>query len=345
MKVVVIGGGFCGALVAKGLEKIDGIKTVLIDKKSYYEYQPSLPKVIFKPSYLSKIRIEYSSIIKNSEIIIETVEEITKDYVKTSKNKISYDILVISTGIDYPIFLKNKNNVYVIKNGEDALEISKKIQNSNHVLIVGGGVIGVEVAGEIIEKFPEIKLTVVHSSDIILQRMPKDCSAYIIKYLKKNRVVTIFDDRVVENKNGIFITKKGKKISTDLCIWCAGIKWNPYFMKKFPKVCFSKNDSLNVNRYLQLKGFNNIFIGGDLTSISEEKTGRKSKLHSNIIVKNIKNILNERPLKAYKTGTSPMVISLGNWRGIIYFKFVIPGLFTPGILKWLIQWWFIRSLK
>jgi NADH dehydrogenase FAD-containing subunit len=345
MKVIIVGGGFCGALVAKKLEKFKNISTTLIDKKTYFEYQPSLPKVIYKPSYILKIRKQYSSFLKNTNIIVEQIKKVSKNYIETTKSKISYDILVVSTGIEYPIFLKNKKNVHILKNGYESLEISKKIKNSSHVLIVGGGVIGTEVAGEIVEKFPNINLTIIHSQNKFLNRLPIDASEYVLSYFIKNGVDIIFEDKVIENKKGVFITKKGREISADLCIWCAGIKYNPYFMKNFSNVCFSKRNALNVNDYLQLKGIKNIFIGGDLTSIIEEKTARKSELHAKIIVKNIKNKLHKKPLIAYRTGTSPMVISLGDWRGIIIFKYVFPGLFIPGILKWLIQWWFIRSLK
>lgn len=345
MKVIIVGGGFCGALVAKKLEKVKNISTILIDKKSYFEYQPSLHKAIFKPSYILKIRKEYSSFLKNTNIIVEKIKKVSKNYIETAKSKITYDILVISTGIDYPIFLKNKENVHILKNGNEALDISKKIKNSRNILIVGGGVIGTEVAGEIVEKFPNKKLTIIHSHNKFLNRMPIDSSEYVLNYFIKNRVEIIFEDKVIENKNGVFITGKGRKISADLGIWCAGIKYNPYFMKNFSDFCFSKRNALNVNEYLQLNSFKNIFVGGDITSIIEEKTARKSELHAKIIVKNIKNILNEKPLSSYKIGTSPMVISLGDWRGIIIYKYVFPGLFIPGILKRLLQWWFIRSLR
>ena len=345
MRVIIIGGGFCGSSIAKKLEKIENVSAILIDKKSYFEYQPSLHKIIFKPSLISKIRIEYSTFLKNTNIIVEPIKKVSKNYIETTKSKIFYDILVVSTGIDYPIYLKNKKNVHILKNGFEALDISTKIKNSSNILIVGGGVIGTEVAGEIVEKFPNKKLTIIHSQNIFLNRLPIDSSEYVLNYFKKNGVEIIFQDKVIENRNGIFITGKGRKISADLCIWCAGIKYNPYFMKNFSNICFSKRNALNVNDYLQLEGYKNIFIGGDLTSILEEKTARKAELHAKTIVKNIKNILYKKKLVSYRTGTSPMIISLGDWRGIIIYKYVFPGLFTPGILKWLLKWWVFRKLK
>ncbi len=345
MKVAIIGGGFCGVLVAKKLEKINDVQTVLFDKKPYFEYQPSLHKVVFKPTYLNKIRREYTSFLKKTEIIISKVMEVTPQQISTSKKKINFDILVISTGIDYLIFLENKENVHVLKNGEEALQLAKKIRNSHHILIVGGGLIGTEFVGEILTKLPEKSITIIHPHEKLLERNPYDASYYSQKYFKKNHVTFIFGEKVISHNNGSFFTNKNRKLHADLCIWCAGIKCNPDFMKKFPDNCFSNRDALRVNNYLQLEGLSNIFVGGDINNIKEEKTARKAELHAKVIVNNIKRMLTNRSLIPYKSVRSPMVISLGDWRGIIQYKFVIPGLFIPGILKWLIQWWFMHKLK
>lgn len=345
MKVVIIGGGFCGVLVAKKLENIDFINTVLVDKKSYFEYQPSLPKVIFKPSSINKLKREYNSFLKKTDIITGKIKKITSKHVITSKKKVDYDFLVISTGIDYPIFLDNKENVYIIKNGEESLLLADKIKDSNNILIAGGGVIGTEIAGEIVTNLPQKKLTIIHSHDRLLERNPNDASYYAQKFLKKKGVEIILGEKVVSNINGRFFTNKNKTIHANLCIWCAGIKCNPDFMKEFPSQCFSKRNSLKVNKHLQLEGFSNIFVGGDISNIKEEKTARKAEIHAKIIVKNIKRLFMNRSLVEYRSGHSPMVISLGDWRGIILYKYVFPGLFIPGILKWLIQWWFMRHLK
>jgi NADH dehydrogenase FAD-containing subunit len=345
MKVIIIGGGFCGVLVAKKLEKIDKLDIVLIDKKQYFEYQPSFHKVIFKPSLIHKLKIDYKNCLPNTKIIIDTVKKVNVNTVITKSKSISFDILVITTGIDYPIFLKNKENVYVLKSGDDALNIANKIETAKDVLIVGAGLIGSEVAAEIKTKAPNKRVIIVHPYKKILKRMSDDASSYTIKFLEKNGAELILEEKVVDHTDNIFITNKGRKIKADLCIWAAGIRCNPYFMDKFPDTCFSDKKALNVNQYLQLEGYDNIFVGGDIVSIIEEKTARKAEIHAKIIAKNIRNILENKPLKTYKSKRSPMVVGLGDWSGIIFYKYVFPGLFIPGILKWAIEWWFLRLLK
>jgi len=345
MKVVIVGGGFCGVFIAKYLEKTKNIETTLIDSKSYYEYQPSLHKVLFKPSLIEKLRKEYTAFLHKTDIIVDTIREITPQHVKTNKGTIKYDVLVIATGIEYPIFLDNKKNVYVLKNGKQACEIAEKIQNAYHILIVGGGVIGTEITGEIITKAPQKKLTFIHPRNHILERLPSDASDYSIDFFKKNNVKLIFGEKIASHKEQTYITTKNREIKADLCIWCTGIKTNPAFMKKFSDSCFTDRKALKVDDYLQLEGYPNIFVGGDISNVKEEKNARKAELHAKIIAKNIKRLLKQKPLIKYKSGRSPMVISLGDWRGLIIYKYVFPGLIAPGILKYLIQWWVFRHLR
>jgi NADH dehydrogenase FAD-containing subunit len=345
MKIAIIGGGFCGLLVAKKLEKIEDLEVTLIDKKSYFEYQPSFHKLIFEPARIHKLKVDYNICLEKTKIIVDEVVNVGLDKLTTKNRTIKFDILVITTGIDYPIFLDNKENVHVLKTSEDAMNISRKIVTAKEILIVGAGLIGAEVAGEILTKAPEKKLTIVHPYQSVLKRMSDDASSYTINFLEKNGAKLILGEKVIDHNDKIFVTNKGREINADLCIWSAGIRCNPNYMSDFPKNCFSDKNALNVNQCLQLEGYTNIFVGGDIISIIEEKTARKAEIHAKFIAKNIRNILEDKPLKTYKIRRSPMVVGLGDWSGIIFYKYTFPGLFVPGILKWLIEWWFLRLIK
>jgi NADH dehydrogenase FAD-containing subunit len=87
-----------------------------------------------------------------------------------------------------------------------------------------------------------------------------------------------------------------------------------------------------------LHGSENIFVGGDVCNISEEKTAQNARIHGSFIVSNIKkSIANKRKI-SYKPKKRIMVISLGDWSGIlIYGKIVLTGI-VPGIFKYIVQW-------
>ena len=345
MKIVIIGGGFCGLKVAKKLEKNKEIELILIDKKEYFGYKPGLPKLIRNKNYTENIQIKYKKILKNTKIISEKVEVINPKKIKTNKNEYQYDILVICLGVKYPIFLKNKKNVFTVTESNKCLKAIETIKKSKKILIVGGGLIGVEVAGELVTKKPDKDITIVHSKNLFIERNPKKSSKSAQKFLEKKGVDIIFNEKIIKNNVNSFVTDKNRKITSDIAIWSAGIKCDSTFMKNFDKNIFTRRGCLKVDKYLRLKGYNNIFVGGDITNINEEKTALNSERHAKIIVKNIKSFIKNKKLARYKKFRGPLFISLGSKKGIFVFRKVSFTGFLPNFIKDIIEKWFFYTMK
>jgi len=346
MQVVIVGGGFCGSMVAKKLEKRRDLEITLINKNNYFEFSPGLPKIIVQPMYHQKIIVPYSRFLKHTKIVTDSLIQINSEFVETEKEKINFDYLIISTGIDYPIFLQNKQNVFTIKSGIIVKEMSDKIKKAKRILIVGGGVIGTEVAGELATKTSNKKIILVHPHHRLLERNPELASYFAKCFLEKHGVQIIFGEKVKDHKKGIFITDKKRKIEADIAIWCAGIKCNPWFMKLYPESIYTERRALKVNSFLQLEGYSNIFVGGDINSVQEEKTGHNAERQARSISKNVILLMNQKDsLIPYKKSISMMNISLGNWNGIISIPpLVLPGIF-PGIAKWIVEMIGVGRLK
>ena len=131
MKVIILGGGFCGAIIAKKLDRQKELDVTLIDTKNYFEYSPSLWKLLLRPSYHQRLMIPYRLFLKRTRLITDPIHHVTPECIETKKEKLPYDYLVISTGIDYPIFLKNKKDVFPIKSGVEVIHYSEKVAGSH----------------------------------------------------------------------------------------------------------------------------------------------------------------------------------------------------------------------
>lgn len=335
MKVVIVGGGFCGSILAKKLDHHPTIETTLVDKNEFFEYYPSLPKLLTQPSLKNKITISYDTFLSNAELINDTIEYISPDYVRLGNKKIDFDKLVISTGADYPIKLDNTKNIYKVNSVANALSLSKELQPSKHVLIIGGGLIGVEVCAELATNTSK-KLTLVHGHDRLLERNPKKASEYAAEFLENYGVELIFNDKVVDNKNK-FMTEKDRIIDADIAVWAAGLGFDRSFFKNFEDEVFSENWGLSVDKKLRLSGYKNIYVGGDVTSIDEEKTGHNADVHGKHINKNLRRQNSGKELLNYKHKGAPMVISLGRNDGIMIFKDKILKSKVPSITKKLLE--------
>jgi NADH dehydrogenase FAD-containing subunit len=263
---------------------------------------------------------------------------LTDQSVETRNEKITYDYLIVSTGIDYPIFLDNKENVFTLKSSINAVQINRKIVNAKHVLIIGGGLIGTEIAGELVTKMKGKQVTIVHSKERLIERNPTKASFYAQEFLERKGAKMIFNEKIIRREGQVFISDKGSKIGADLAIWCAGIRWSPDYLSAFDPQIFTNKGALKVNNHLQLHGFENIFVGGDVCNISEEKTAQNARIHGIIIAKNIRKLMENKRKISYKPKKRIMIISLGDWSGIlIYGKIVITGI-VPGIFKHIVQW-------
>jgi NADH dehydrogenase FAD-containing subunit len=348
MRLCIIGGGFCGAELAQHFDRRKDVEVTLFDRKSYFEFTPSIHKVIFNAGRHRKIIVPYDRFLKRANIVLSPVTAVTPEHVEADGIRHPYDYLVVCAGIEYPIFLENKENVCTLKHGIEAAQMGAKILAARSICIVGGGLIGTEIAGELATKTHGKRLTIVHPHDRLIERNPPQASAYARKFLERRGAELIFGEKVVRHEPGKFITDKGRTIEADAGIWCAGIMWNPKaFMTGFPASIYSEKGALKVNGSLQLVGFPNVFAGGDINDVPEEKTAQNAERHAKLIARNIERRMQGKPFLAYKPRSGPLVISLGDRTGIMTFPgwtWALTGL-IPGLLKWAIEWWILRRYR
>ncbi len=337
MRVVVVGGGFCGSLVAKRLHSYRDIDLTVIDSKPYFEYYPSLAKVLFQPSHLEKLTVPFHKFLEGSRVVTAPVVSVTPDCVRTADESFSFDALVLSPGIQYPIFLKNTEGMVTIRSGAELAAFSPRVLKAKNVVIIGGGLIGTELAGEFATRMPDTKVTVVHAMPRLLERNSPLISEYARKFLERRGVTVICGEKVVDHSGQTYTTDAKRVIIADVGFWCAGIKADPAFMEGFSPSVFTAHRYLVVNQYLQLQGYPNVFVGGDLTGVEEEKNAAHANSHAAVITANILRMARRRTLVSYRPRPEPVDISLGSWDGIVTFPpFVLVG-FIPGIMKQVVE--------
>jgi apoptosis-inducing factor 2 len=334
-KIVIIGGGFTGAYCAKNLE--NDFDVTLIDHKDYFEYTPSVLRTIVEPNHINKIQAMHKDYLKKAKIINAEVTEISKQNVTIKNKKIPFDYLVIASGSSYNSPIKEEGMIPATR-AKELVDCHKDLEKAKKVLIIGGGLVGVELAAEICTHYKNKEITLVHSKSNLIERNHKKSQKYSEKFLKKQGVKILFDEKVKLKKGKKLITEKGTEIKTDMPFMCVGIKANYEFMQNKFSDCLNEKNQIKINEYLQLGKNKNIFVGGDVSATKEEKTAQTSENHAQLIVKNIRCLKKGESLESYRPIKRPMVISLGKRNAIFeYNNFVFTGLF-PTILKWFVEW-------
>ncbi|MBI2628932.1 FAD-dependent oxidoreductase [Candidatus Pacearchaeota archaeon] len=350
--IVIIGGGFAGAYIAKKLEKNKDFNVILIDSKNYYEFTPGILRTLVSPKHAKKIQVLHTHYLKKAKVVVDCVKKMTeKEIITANKHKLKFDYLFICSGSSYNAPFKEKNIVNLtrtrhIRDYYHKLDVAKKI------IIIGGGIVGTELAGEIIDFYKgknEKEIIVIHKHDKLMERNHEKTIDYADKFLKKHNVNILYNETALNYENNLVKTDKNRKIKADLVFLCTGITPNSEFI---PKKLLNSEKQVNINEYFQVldnksnKPLKNIFAAGDITSIKEEKLAQNAEKHAKLIVKNINLIENNKEPKSYSPEKRIIVISLGRFNGIFQYKnkFIITGL-LPGLLKTLIEWKTMRRYK
>jgi len=334
-KVVIIGGGFAGSYAAKKLEK--EFDVVLIDTKNYFEFTPGILRTIVEPEHIRKIQVSHMHYLRRAKIIVGRVKEITKKYVYVKDKKIKFDYLVICSGSSYNTPFKEQNIVNVAR-AQNLRNCYHDLCKAKKILIIGGGLVGVELAGEIFWKYgKEKKITIVHSKEKLIERNSGKAIGYAKNYLNKMGAEIIYNESIVGKKRGRYFTDKKRKIEADVSFLCTGIIPNFDFMKKNFSNCLNIRNQIKVNEFLQLHKENNIFVAGDINDVSVEKTAQNAEMQAKVAVKNIFALEENNELMKFKPKKTPLIISLGKNKGIYSGRKITFCGFVPGIMKLIVE--------
>lgn len=121
-----------------------------------------------------------------------------------------WDYLVLATGSSYPAPLKpagthQTGRIHARQNRvEDFAVAARKISRAKHVLVIGGGVVGVELAAEIAitaGRAPQ-RVTLVHSRKRLMDNLPVEASEYARRWLEGQGVEILVGERFLPMKEG-----------------------------------------------------------------------------------------------------------------------------------------------
>lgn len=333
-RVVVVGGGIGGALLAKTLQPDADV--VLLDPKDYLEINWAELRSMVEPSFAERSLIYHTDYLTTATIVTSTAVNITEHAVLTADGQsLAYDFLVVATG---HVMTSSGNRTGRLTEFQSDNE---KIKSSESVLIIGGGPTGVELAAEIAVDYPEKKVTLVHRGSRLLEFIDKKASKKCLDWLTSKKVDVLFQQSVdlgsLSNTEKFYKTSSGETITADCHFVCIGKPLSSSWLHDtILKESLDNKGRIMVEKDLRVKGYNNIFAIGDITDIPEIKQGYLAQKHALLVAKNLKLLMKGPPaskLATYSTGYPLALVSLGRNEGLAQLPFVTLTGCIPGMIK------------
>ena len=275
-KILILGGGQSALYAAREIRRNDEEASITIlgeEKQLPYE-RPPLSK-----DYLLNKKNEEDLVFNNSKVLddkkifyintnIEKVDFNTKTLVSNNEKKYSYDILLIATGSENNK-LKLDNNledeIYYLRNLEEAKIIKKKIENKNNIVIIGGGFIGLEIASSLSQL--NKKVTLIEIGNQLMGRIIPKPIADLVKHTHEaagNKI--ILNKRILQiskyNENYKILLSDNSELEADFIIAGIGSK---------PSVSLFKNTDLKLDNGIVTNEFcetsiKDVYAAGDVSN-------------------------------------------------------------------------------
>ena len=376
-KIVIIGGGFAGLQLAKHLNNQGKYKVMVIDKMNHHMFQPLFYQVATGRIEPSNISFPFRKIFQKSKNIQFRMTEVKK--IIPSENKIigddgvfTYDKLVIATGCktnffgnqkmqDLALGMKNTQEAITIRNHilmtfEKMIIERKSSDDGNwNLVIVGSGPTGVELAGAFSEmktdilprdyprmNFSDLNIILISAGDKPLEAMSQESQDAAEDYLKQLGVKFLKNERVTDYDGEVINMASGNSIPTNNVIWAAGVTGN--IIDDFNKENLVRNRYI-VNRYNQVKGFDNIFAIGDIAYMETPKYPQGHPQVANVAINQGKNLAKNFKKDSKKDWTEYEYIDRGSMATIGKYRAVVdlPKFKFQGFLAWYL-WMFLHLM-
>ncbi|KAK9761074.1 hypothetical protein K7432_014291 [Basidiobolus ranarum] len=243
-RIAIIGANYAGLSVAKNLctlfatEEEHRIKISIFDKRDGFVHDIGMTRGLACPEFGEGLWIDYTEFPWiNSEMIEIVKAEVVAVYknhlVLEDKKEIPFDYAIIGTGLHrnppiWPIATSKKEFV------DEITEYNKKtLLDTDSVVVVGAGAVGVEMAADLKCEFPEKKVTLIHSRAApIVGPFSQEFRDKVVEELEIMGVELVFNERVKtqeeivteegEKKIYEIITEKGRRILANAVINCTG---------------------------------------------------------------------------------------------------------------------------
>ncbi len=380
-RVVIVGCGFGGIEVASELRKRSGshdkgLDITLVDRRARFEYQAALPEILSGKvtpeeisadlySFARRINAEYI----NAEVVdIDFEDRVVQVQTRTvyrnginDDGTIGYDYLVLAVGGEQAFFgiHRAEELSHCINTIEGALETREALEDAMavareggggtvNIAVIGAGLSGVEVAGELAEWIREAHPRV-RARVYLVELMPRvlpafptpNIASFVTRRLMEKGVKILTGMGVEEVRDRELLLSGEHRLPYDILIWTAGLRPARLLEQlSLPK----ERGWIRVDPYLRVEGMQDVFAVGDNAYFEYEglRSGQnveEAEREGRTAAVNILRAASGYELRRYQpknTVQNPRaIISLGGGTAVMYLGGKVYTLFAYKLKKFI----------
>jgi NADH dehydrogenase FAD-containing subunit len=274
-RVVIVGGGYAGANLARALDKV--AEVCVIEARDRFVHNVAAIRSVVTPSLLARTVIPYDRLLKRGQVRQGVVTHAFDGGVKLATGEtIEADVVIVATGSRYASPFKPDEH------GREGFERGVKAAHANllaanEVAIVGGGAVGVELAGEIATAHPDKRVTIVSSTPALMPGYAPRLARSLEAQLREKGVRLRLSTRVetLQAHDEPFFGALAclpDALESQLVFPALGARPVTAIFQSMPSASFDAQGRVQVDAWLRPAGAQRLFAIGDAASTGDPMT-------------------------------------------------------------------------
>jgi NADH dehydrogenase len=324
-RLLILGGGFAGLAAALELRP-DRHDVTLIDRGRWFEFLPNIHELLsgVKTPELLRLPLDRNIRCAGHSYLRETVMEIDpveRRVATRRRTAIGYDTLILALGgEDATRGVRGVvEHAYPFKSVEQCDRIGRRLERlaerrkPARVVIVGGGLEGVEALGEILRRHRNsgMHVTLVEARERLIPEAPAVLDIHVREVCAPYEVDFEMGSPVRSIEPRTVVLDDGRTLRSDLTIWTGGPA-PPALLAESglaPRGAWAP-----VDVTLQSKGQTEIFVAGDAADLPTPLSKQGYHAHDMGVcaARNAERLLAGQGLARFRPSSKPMLISFGD---------------------------------
>ena len=317
-RVVIVGGGYGGANLAKALDEHADV--TVVDPKEAFAHNVAALRAIVDPTWLPKTFFPFAGLLEHGEFVQgRAVAVDSGKVVLDSGQELDADFVVLASGSRYP-FPAKVDTIGLDDTHARYRAAHSILAESERVMLLGAGPVGVEFAGEIAAAWPNKHITLVDmAGDVLNGPFKQELRDELRRQLEAIGVELVLGSPLVSTpptepgEPGVFTvtTEDGRSVTADLWFRTFGVTPVSDYLVGDLAAARQADGFIATTPTLQVEGHGNVFALGDASSIDHKMAGRAGR-QAEVVAANIRALIaGETELRSYEPMPPVIVVPIG----------------------------------
>ena len=325
-RIAVVGAGFAGLSAARELGREFAV--TVLDGSSWFEWLPNIHELLSGVKRPADLRLPHRALMARSghRFVRATVAAIDAGagrLVTTGGRSIGFDACIVAVGGVHDTFGVPGADRYAMsfKSVDDCDAIGRRLAQlarrpgRHSVVIVGGGLEGIEALGEILRRFRHsdaFEVSVVEAGARLLPGTARALDAAVRAHCAGHQVRFVTRSRVTSVTPGRVRLDTGETLRSDLTMWTGGSAPSPLLQAS--GLADGPRTWAPVKASLQSRRFENVFVAGDAAALPRPvgKQAYYAMQMGECAADNVVRALEGRRLRNFSPSRKPMLVAFGD---------------------------------